>query len=1109
MTKDENKPNLTKEQKDILNFDKKSLIVSASAGSGKTFVVIEYLKKLLCDKKIPLSKMLVLTFTKAAAGEIKSRLTKAVLECERTDFLTEQLDEIPLSDISTIHAFCEKLLKRYTGLTSLAQNFIVLDEKKSWSLKKRAFTDAFTSLSQNEDEDFDAFYLAFKKNKDLMLQCEENFAMYLESQKEGDSLSDIFVQDYSLFKDRAEKYLNGYLFEELKKCKSMLIEANYSQMEDVYCQFGENLFNICNIPLTENFIENGKTLCGFDLGRMSSKKTMFEKNKEILVRAKDKISSLQRLVESCMIYNDKFADEERHNHTVIALVKLYKEYRKNYFTLKQYLQALDFSDLERNTQILLNDKNILNDLQEKYEYIFIDEYQDTNPLQESFVKAVADKGRFIAVGDPKQGIYGFRNASMEIMKKDIVNFTDKEDADVLFLNGNFRSDDNILKFVNNIFEKFMTEQSVGIDYSKTGMLKGLSDFKEDGFKPVEVDVVVPNKEEDQIRRGVYSVKNDKLGFDDKNLPEVMTIASHIEKYLTGRIYDGKRKDFRDVSEGDIVVLFRKRCPLMERLGSYLENMGYVVNSDYTKPLLDNGEIASIVSFIRLALAYDDEVALASAMASLIGGFTLEELSVYKATKENSFRENVIKSSDAKVIEFFAKVDKFKNDINIRGLSKALQKLLDENQYYVYLNMNETLLETKIALTNLFKMIKNGDFEYNLQGLLELLEERKPFVAGKGDSRAITLTTIHATKGLEFPIVILAGCGDSMGKTDISPVNFSQDFGIGTNLYDLEDNLAMPSLAKLANRLSKQQKEYIDELMIFYVALTRAQNHLVLTGTISKDGLKKMYLNKTYLSLALNAFGEEFAQQLFEEGTIEKIHVKFNLVDEFEENPIEIVEREDIVEKLDMSDVKDYVNFVYPNLDANKKYKNSVSSILEEGKTFLINDNASQGADQTRQDAIDVGNAYHEALKLLPFDKIDNIDDLNKLLDKNMLSDGYYEKIDKNLLLKNILIIKDILKGQQPIKEKEFIMSCTLKELSLGESSEKVIVQGIIDLFSVQPRSVLIDYKYTSQKNPEKIKDRYFTQIKLYEKALEKAFEKNLDEKYILSLKDALLIKIED
>lgn len=1086
----DNKVKLTSQQRAILESDKKNLIVSASAGSGKTFVVIEYLKGLIRDKKIPLSKLLVLTFTKAAAGEMKARLTKGILEGEQSEFLTQQLDEIPLADISTIHAFCERLLKRYVGMLDLPQNFVVLDEKEGKTLKIRAFNDAFNHYSHLNDEDFASFYNAYKGNKELMLKSVEDLASFLESQQEA--LEDDLLAGGE-YLEKSRKFLTKYIRGQLSKCRKMIEGIDYSNMEEAYSQYAQKLY--VNLSYSGDFLDICRLLRGVELDRFPTKKTEHKHERETLSRAKDLFLSLQKLVGDFACY-DMYAGQEGDNHVARALIKIYKAYKEGYSALKLYRNGLDFSDLERYAGRLLENKDILKDLQDRYDYIFIDEYQDTNPLQESFVKKIARGGCFIGVGDPKQGIYGFRNASMEIMKRDIEEFSRDKDSDALYLTGNFRSDKHILGFVNDIFSRHMTEESVGIDYAKTSILQGCGSFKDDGMPPVEVDILLPQKEEKEIRRGVYSVKEDVLGFEEKHRAEVLAIASKIEKYLSGMIYDSKREEFRRVSEGDIVVLFRKRGGIMEELSLYLEGMGHNVLSDMSKPLLEDGEVASVVSFVRLLICYDD-ISLASAMSSKVGGFSPQQLLKFRGG-ENSFQDNVISSDDEDVKAFLDKLSLFKREYNIFGLEKALRRLLEKSLYYAYLDGLENSGERKRNIDNLFKIIRGG-FDFNPQGLIDYLEEGKNLPNVNG-GKGITLTTIHATKGLEFPIVILAGCGESMGKTDNSLINFSAEFGLGTDLYDFENNTKISSLTKLANKLHKQNREFVDELMIFYVALTRAQNHLVLTGSLTKDGMSKLYLNKTYLALVLNAYGENFLPQLLNAERIDRENVRFNVISEVEEDRVRYLEERKA--SVEVAELEDYINFSYPHKNASRKFKNSVTSIMErEGNYEVI------APQNISEDWLERGLAYHEALRILPFEEINSLEDLERLLTPESLTEGYYEKIDRNLLLKNILIIKSVLGGQKAEKEREFIMSCPLNELN-EEGNERVIIQGIIDLFSMGERNILIDYKFTSQRDEGKIIEKYLSQLKLYEKALFKSFGKNIDEKYILSLKEGRLIKVD-
>ena len=202
------------------------------------------------------------------------------------------------------------------------------------------------------------------------------------------------------------------------------------------------------------------------------------------------------------------------------------EYKK----LKENKGGLDFADLEKEVKKLLSNADVLEELQKSYDFIIIDEYQDTNTLQESIIKLIAEKGYFVAVGDLKQGIYGFRNASMEIMQKDINDFGVGEDSQALYLNGNFRSDQRVLSFVNDVFDKIMTEDSVGIDYKNTSTLVGKVDFKKSSLPSVAVDIAIANEEE-STPSGVYSVKEDSISSSYKYKNEVTLIASRVEKIL--------------------------------------------------------------------------------------------------------------------------------------------------------------------------------------------------------------------------------------------------------------------------------------------------------------------------------------------------------------------------------------------------------------------------------------------------------------------------------------------------------------------------------------------------------------------------------------------------
>ena len=468
-------PNPTKEQQQVLDNKKKKLIVSASAGSGKTFVLIELITKLVCENHVPVKRLLVLTFTRAAAGEMRERLNKSILSKKQTPFLLEQLDDLPVADISTIDAFCEKVIKRNLSQTSLDESFKIIDEEIAKKYKERAFQKTIEAFEKSDD--FAEIYFAFKKNRDMIFDCMEkidSFVGALENKKEFCLRAENRQEE---FYQKSLKILNEDLKNKWNDLKSLALSA-WQSAEEKFQAEAEGYKDLCQLVLSDDFVKNVKDLKSLVLpASVRSGKDEGVEIKKLRKEFKDFLAGLEKY----NFDNQTLVQKAREGSLAKALIRMYNIYSSFYAKEKEEIDALDFSDIEEICLNLLKKEDVLKSLQESYDYIFIDEYQDTNRLQEAIVKPIAEKGYFVAVGDPKQGIYGFRNASMEIMNKDIKDFQQAEDGDALFLRGNFRSDKNILDFVNKIFEVVMTEKDMGVDYKGSSMLEGLTTFDRQHF----------------------------------------------------------------------------------------------------------------------------------------------------------------------------------------------------------------------------------------------------------------------------------------------------------------------------------------------------------------------------------------------------------------------------------------------------------------------------------------------------------------------------------------------------------------------------------------------------------------------------------------------------
>lgn len=1109
----------TDEQDSVLKSKVKDLVVSASAGSGKTFIVIEKIIRLICDDKVPVERLLVLTFTKAASQEMQNRLYKAILEKPSSDFLIEQIDALPLSDISTIDSFCEKIIKRNINKLDIDENFVILDEKTSKNLKKLAFSRTFQFFSQNKVDDFEQIYFAFKRNKDNIEDCVFALQDFLASCNNQEDLLEKFEEESEEYNKLAETELIKNIKESFKQASDVLSFIDVSSLNKVEDKIYNHLKNITTQDFDKDIFTLSQNINSF-LPLPAFRGKMEEENKNILSKARDYIKEGLKITENYLYVPQDIENSIKEGTLIKALVAFYRHFIFLYNSLKAKRDGLDFADIEYYAKQLLEDPDIKKSLQDKYDYIFIDEYQDTNRLQQSILKPISEGGYFVAVGDLKQGIYGFRNARMEIMQEDIENFLKKPDGDALRLTGNFRTDKNVLDFVNVVFNKVMTLQSVGIDYENTSNLVGLQTFKEDSLPAIAVDIITKREktkeEKEQEKENLptlYSVQEAELG-DESLINEILAIQERIEQVYDSEIYDAKKKVFRKVNYSDITLLFRNRSSLMRETYKHLVKQGFPVNADIKESLLDDGEVGVIYSLLKLTLNMHDDISLVAVMNSFFGNFNIDELAEYRLSEnrkgsKKKFFEIFEESVDEKILKLKEKINNFKFEIQIFGIIKALNRLFNDHDYYSYLQSLDDGYEKIGNINALFKLIRSANLDNNVCGVINQLEGVQES-AGGGGGNAITMTTIHATKGLEYPIVILCGAGESLTKPWTKSYIISEKFGLASYINDFENMLRVPSPNFIAGKLEKHHREFIDEIMIFYVAMTRAQNHLFIIGSGKEKDLDFENINNqnSYLKMIFYALGENLTSQIFSQGKVVQNKWEFNVFDEIEFQPEETNDCQQ-KEVNFQKEIEEYNNFKYPFKDISKlSFKNSVTGAMklnEQEELITPADNLQLSNNQL---AIDRGNAYHEALKLLDFDKINSLEDLKIEIEKikDFMTEGYIQLIDEQLLLKNILIIKELTSGGQLCKEKEFIMQCSLNEIGFSQSEEKVIIQGIVDLFAVGEELTLVDYKFSSLSS-DALKARYGKQIQLYSQALEKAFNKKIEKRYLLSLKNGEVIKL--
>lgn len=1107
--------NPTDEQKEILSNDKKNMIVSASAGSGKTTVLVEYITDLVTKKLKPIKRFLVLTFTKVAGQEMKSRLFQSLTNAAQTPFVLEQIDDLPNADICTIDSFCEKVIKKNIDKLMLDQSFSVIDEGQATKVKHNAFEDACSAFLLSNPNEYWHLYNAFKRNKEEVFACLLKIEDKMTSSHNAqDLIQEILTQQEEYFYQSCQilqEYYKNLLRNLQKKLDNIEGEIN-----EKYQRFVDILKNITTNLLTGSFfdmVDKAKTLEIPTTPKVSGQREVA--NQIIVLRA-----SLKEIIDDLGKFNfqGKAFSLQKSGALAIALIKLYQVYRKNYQDLKENEDWLDFADIEKLCTVLLQDEQVCQNLQASYDYIFIDEYQDTNTLQESLIKKIAKYSTFVAVGDPKQSIYGFRNASMEIMQKDIQQNLSNPDGKVVFLRGNFRSGKQVLDFVNSIFSPLMKQENTGIDYQNTSMLDGKAEYLHDDKKCVDVCFVTPMAEENEEKRAVYSVKNAIMSEKDKDTKEAQAICKYIDDLLVSKIYDLKQKSWRKVQLEDIVILLRGHGTLMDAIERELVGKGYPVLADNKQALIQNAQVQMLISSLRLVLKQNAEVDLVSVLLSKIGGMTVDEIAnIAISMPGETLTEKLISSKHNKIQELNKKIEKFSKEYQIFGIERAFELLFDETDYFVYLH---TLGEQQVQIIEKFlSVILNSEYNFAPASLVAYLMALQSGRVEKqqAETNAIRIMTIHGSKGMEYPIVILAGCGMPITRINRKPYCISDRLGLSTLEFDEESMLKIRTPQFEASKLLIKNDEYIDELMIFYVALTRAQNRLILTGQydIEKYGrAEDMFDCKCYFDWLL--FGQE-------DGIVESIKSNDKTVSElanFEkmENVYNLknVETDNLIYDEDVKlteKIKKYFNFEYKNVELSKiEFKNSVTGLLK----LQIDDKAEEDSEydvsvaKNGFSASEVGTIYHTALKEIEFNEIDSLQDvksaLQKLVEQGFLSKEEENIININILYKSLIILKKLTKGKKIYKEKPFIMKLPIDEVLPVNASDGILIQGVVDMFALGEENILVDYKFTSMHDSKQIIEKYKNQLILYAKAIENAFDIKLQKKYIFSIKNCDLIE---
>ena len=1118
------KSKFTEMQYKAVTEEGKNVLVSASAGSGKTYVMIERVIRLIIEGKADVDSILAVTYTKAAADEMKQKLVNAVIAeinaGRDTERFRKALADIPTASISTFHGFCSSLLRNYFYAANLDPTFTVLDEAESKNLKDRSIDALFSDLYESGDEEFLYLVRIFRSGRsDAKLKAAvRDLYTFATAEK---SIREFLINASESVNEKSFVAAQNGLYEAyIKKFNDLArIGENVKNLADElgvlkYSAYADELNSKVKICLNCGSYRELYAMAGISVSSLPPVKS----DDLSVLGLKDKIKSYRAKigdicddVRESSPNGDEQTDLEEYLRTARAtraLCLLAQKFNERYADEKRAAASVDFSDLEHLAYELLTDNpDVLQAVKDKYAYVFADEYQDVNGVQEAILSLITD-GNLFMVGDVKQSIYAFRGCDPDIFA---AKYQDYENGDGIpvSLDVNFRSSDGVLKAVNDTFAPMMTREFGGVDYAANPMTG--SGLYEKGYGKCTLHEILPTDKTSSLREGVYDIVAD---INDPPVEEAfyegLEVGRIIAEEIGKPVFDFKTGETRAATAKDIAVLTRNSSGFTTEIIKQLKRLSVPVASSAKNPIGDFPEIKLLTDVLRIVEYFADDAPLIAVMLSSVGSFTEWELSCIRAAspKKNGdekttfcdcYEDYLVHGENEKLREkllsFDAYISKIRLIAEFNGASELLKRVLAETGLDLEI-LSYPLGETRLKRVERFIAEGcTGGRKLSVSEFLRRIESNLGDVSvGSSDGEnSVTVMSMHASKGLEFPIVVLAGLSKKFNIEDRrKEVLTDRKRGVALKLYDEETRTVKSTLVRSAFKEFSRLNLIKEEMRVFYVAMTRAKDrlHLVCTGEVERNG---------DFSSAL--FADRFASFLTAEKYADEIVAADDLIAESgggEHRKIYLsAGRQSLTDKIEK-----YLSYEYPyEKDCSLPVKRAVTRLVDDAVAPTLFDPDDEFV-KRRFDALarTRGTAYHAYLQNCDLSVTDTAKEIERLSDAGKLTAEQVELLNAKKLGKivNADIFKE-LAGYKLYREQPFVVSIPANEISGYSADSDILVQGVIDLLAVKgDGAVIVDYK-NSHKSGEELKLRYGEQLAIYKKAVEKTLKLKVEKTVLFNL----------
>ncbi|WP_251861252.1 helicase-exonuclease AddAB subunit AddA [Clostridium sp. Marseille-Q2269] len=1260
----------TEEQRQAISTKDCNLLVAAGAGAGKTAVLVQRIIEKILDKEEPIDidKLLVVTFTNAAAAEMRERIGDAISEGldenPESKVLRKQLTLLNKSNIMTIHSFCLQVIKNNFHTIDIDPNFRICDETEGVLMRQEAMDELFEELYEEDNEQFINLVESYASRKDIRLQemvfelhrfaksaplpykwllnMAEEFNVGKEFDFEHTSWANMIMEDMKVLL---------YGFKNILE-QSIDLILNSIGIDYYYEPFKNDLYFINDLIKASKFKDFREKVIGYDFDKLPAKrnkdadKEAKEKVKKLRDKVKKKILELKHILHS---YENEFIKNEFIflYPYMKALSDLTILFDKKYEAKKRERDLIDFNDIEHLCLAILTDKDengdiipsdIALDYRKRFKEVLIDEYQDSNLVQEVIMSMVSRvKGHWsffdgqlvfneeeinfhepqtqenipnrFMVGDVKQSIYRFRQAKPEIFLEKYNKYNEEEVSKYrkIKLFKNFRSREEVINGVNYVFKQIMSKTIGELDYTEEEALSvGASYGEEVKGEPIELCLMDKKYEISEEVLKEYNMGEEEA-LDNIQL-EGRLVAKKIQEVVGNnlegglKVFDKKLGGYRGVQYRDIVILMRATSNWAPVFVEELAKEGIPVFADTNSGYFDTTEIKTIISLLQIIDNPLQDIPLLSVLRSPIASFTDDELidirminkniafyecmeiiyrldknlddSYYNLYVENEEKTNrVLKDMNDelknKICSFIEKLNSWRKKSIHMDIDEFIWFLYVETGYYGYVGALPGGEQRQANLRILFQRARQYE-KSSYKGLFNFINFINKLKFSSGDmgsakilgenENVVRIMSIHKSKGLEFPVVILSGTGKNFNMTDLNKsILFHRDLGYGPDYVNTERRIAYPSLVKNIIKNKIKLETLSEEMRILYVALTRAREKLIITGLINNiDKTVDNWLSlsedknsvpeyavisgKTYLDWIGPVIIKHKDAISFRE-ELDIVSELSNIVDDKSKWKIQLWNKKELLkEKIEDNEEgisekikktlleleeSNYKEEIYRRLSFNYKYDSASNiptklSVSDVKKQFIVDeeDNTEElfkkvelrtpmfMEGKKKISASERGTIIHLFMQHLDLKQVENQQEIKAQIDR--LIKREFITYEQSKVIKPYKILKfckselgkRMIKSNSINREMAFSIEAPpgeiYKELDKEKyKEEKVIIQGIIDCyFEEEDGLVLIDYKTDYVENIEEIRNRYKIQIKYYEEALNKITGKSVKDKYL-------------